>query len=537
MPASLILDGHSLTPKDLLSLSHGTRRIEISDSALKEVRKSRAVIDRIVESGEVVYGVNTGFGLFSDVIVCDLGKLQSNLIRSHAAGTGGPLSKERTRMLLALRINVLCRGHSGVSSETLLGLVEAFNRDCISFVPEKGTVGASGDLAPLAHLVLGLMGEGLMWSVGENFLAASTVLETQGLPPLVLSAKEGLALINGTQLISVFLAEAVCRAEILVRTADVACALSLECLKGTPAAFHPKIHESRGHKGQGLVAARIRSLLSDTATNSSSLPSPTLTSPQIGQPSQLHQSHGYRGKIQDAYSLRCAPQVHGIVNDTLEFVRSIIQIELNSSTDNPMVFASDGDLVISGGNFHGEYPAKAADFLAIAVAELGQISERRIERLVNPQLSGGLPAFLVQDGGLNSGFMIAHCTAAALVSENKVLVHPASVDSISTSAAKEDHVSMGGFAARKLVEIIENVETVLAIELLAACQALEFHRPLKTTRVLEAVHEAVRRKVDKWDCDRFMAPDIEVLKDMVKEGVIWGAVEQVIGAYEAVHTV
>ena len=518
-------------------------------------------------------------------------------------------------MLLALRVNVLAKGHSGVSPETLDKLLLAFNHDCLSVVPQKGTVGASGDLAQLSHLALGLMGEGLMWAPDGSIGDAATILAKAGLTPLKLGAKEGLAMINGTQLITSLGAEAVERAANVSLCADVAVALSLEALKGTPQAYHASIHSARPHKGQILVAARLRALL------------------QPENPSEIFKSHRFSGRVQDAYSLRCAPQVHGVVNDTIEFVSSVLTTEMNSATDNPMVFtgtlgdewvnltskdaggvssisppapspstvssssssssstAADeapkspvritgkrrrkddahdtlesaqeeirrlrrllarrtqvqqrprgvsfhdtyrggGGFIISGGNFHGEYPSKMLDYLAIAVSELGSISERRLERLVNPALSE-LPAFLVADGGINSGFMIAHCTSAALVSENKGLCHPASVDSISTSGAKEDHVSMGGFAARKVIEVVNNVETIIAIEIAAACQALEFFNGLKTTEPLQAVYNLVRKGTKPWDNDRVMQPVIEAVAELVRSGKIAATVEGYIS--ESAH--
>nr|CAD7585848.1 unnamed protein product [Timema genevievae] len=403
-------------------------------------------------------------------------ELQYNLIRSHAAGVGTPLSPEKTRMLLALRINVLAKGHSGISLNTLNTLIAAFNASCLSMVPEQGSVGASGDLAPLAHLALGLLGEGEMWSPKTGWENANKVLEAHGLKPLKLSAKEGIALINGTQLITSLGAEAVERAYIIALQADVVAALTLEVLKGTSRAFDSDVQLIRPHKGQIEVARRLRALLHSEM-----------------YPSQIAESHRFCNRVQDAYTLRCCPQVHGIVHDTIDFVEGVITVEINSGTDNPIVFADRGE-IISAGNFHGEYPAKALDYLAVGVHELASMSERRIERLVNPALSE-LPAFLVKDGGLNSGFMLAHCTAAALVSENKVLCHPASVDSLSTSAGTEDHVSMGGYAARKSLQVLDNVERVIAIELLAACQAIEFLRPLKTTVPLEEVYNVIRNSI------------------------------------------
>uniref|UniRef100_A0A8C7H300 Histidine ammonia-lyase n=1 Tax=Oncorhynchus kisutch TaxID=8019 RepID=A0A8C7H300_ONCKI len=388
-----------------------------------------------------VYGITTGFGKFARTVipVHKLKELQENLVRSHSAGVGNPLSPERTRMLLALRINVLAKGYSGISLETLHRMIQAFNASCLSFVPEKGTVGASGDLAPLSHLALGLMGEGKMWSPKSGWADAKYVLEAHGLKPISLKPKEGLALINGTQMITSLGAEAVERAQAIARQADIIAAITLEVLKGTSKAFDSDIHALRPHPGQIEVAMRFRALLDSDH-----------------HPSEIAESHRFCDRVQDAYTMRCCPQVHGIVNDTIDFTQKIINTEINSATDNPMVFAERGE-TISGGNFHGEYPAKALDFLAIGVHELAAISERRIERLCNPSLSE-LPAFLVNEGGLNSGFMIAHCTAASLVSENKVLCHPSSVDSLSTSAATEDHVSMGGWAARKALRVVEHVE-------------------------------------------------------------------------------
>ncbi|XP_060745224.1 histidine ammonia-lyase-like isoform X2 [Tachysurus vachellii] len=500
------IDGNSLTTADLVCLGKGFCKIKLSPEAEERVIRAENVIEKILSENQVVYGVNTGFGKFAQTVVRkdQLKELQENLVRSTSAGVGPPLSPERTRMLLALRINVLAKGHSGISLETLQKMVLAFNASCLSWVPEQGTVGASGDLAPLAHLALGLMGEGRMWSPQTGWTDAMTVLEGHGLTPISLKPKEGISLINGTQMISSLGAEAVERAEAISRQADVIASLTVEMLKGTNKAFDMDVHVVRPHPGQILVAQRFRSLLHSDFF-----------------PSEIADEKSYKG-VQDAYTLRCCPQVHGITNDTISFVKCILNTELNSATDNPLVFPERG-ITISAGNFHGEYPAKALDFLAIGVHELGSISERRIERLCNPSLSN-LPAFLVKDGGLNTGFMMAHCTAAALVSENKVLCHPASVDSLSTSAATEDHVSMGGWAARKALKVVEHVEQVLAIELLTACQALEFHRPLKTTAPLEKVYELLRSVVRPWDKDRVMSSDIEEAHKLVLEEKVWEAV-------------
>uniref|UniRef100_A0A3Q4M228 Histidine ammonia-lyase n=1 Tax=Neolamprologus brichardi TaxID=32507 RepID=A0A3Q4M228_NEOBR len=493
------LDGNSLTSTDLINLGRGLYKIKLTPEAERKVVQSRELLDTIVKENKVVYGITTGFGKFARTVI--------------PVSVGNPLSPERTRMLLALRINVLAKGHSGVSLETLQAMIQAFNASCLSFVPEKGTVGASGDLAPLSHLALGLMGEGKMWSPTSGWADAKYVLEAHGLKPISLKPKEGLALINGTQMITSLGAEAVERAQAIAQQADIIAALTLEVLKGTTKAFDSDIHALRPHPGQIEVAQRFRSLLDSDH-----------------HPSQIAESHRFCDRVQDAYTMRCCPQVHGIANDTIAFVQNIINTEINSATDNPMVFAERGE-TISGGNFHGEYPAKALDFLAIAVHELASISERRIERLCNPSLSE-LPAFLVNEGGLNSGFMIAHCTAAALVSENKVLCHPSSVDSLSTSAATEDHVSMGGWAARKALRVIEHVEQVLAIELLAACQGIEFLRPLRTTTPLEKVYELVRSVVKPWIKDRFMSPDIEAVHRLLLDQKVWNVAKPYIEKYQ-----
>uniref|UniRef100_A0AAF6Z2C7 Histidine ammonia-lyase n=1 Tax=Bos taurus TaxID=9913 RepID=A0AAF6Z2C7_BOVIN len=505
----IALDGDSLTTEDLVSLGKGHYKIKLTPTAEKRVQKSREVIDRIVEEKTVVYGITTGFGKFARTVipVSKLEELQFNLVRSHSSGVGKPLSPERCRMLLALRINVLAKGYSGISLGTLKQVIEVFNASCLPYVPEKGTVGASGDLAPLSHLALGLIGEGKMWSPKSGWADAKYVR-------LIIAS--GLALINGTQMITSLGCEAVERASAIARQADIVAALTLEVLKGTTKAFDTDIHAVRPHRGQVEVAFRFRSLLDSDH-----------------HPSEIAESHRFCDRVQDAYTLRCCPQVHGVVNDTIAFVKNIITTEINSATDNPMVFASRGE-TISGGNFHGEYPAKALDYLAIGVHELASISERRIERLCNPSLSE-LPAFLVAEGGLNSGFMIAHCTAAALVSENKALCHPSSVDSLSTSAATEDHVSMGGWAARKALRVIEHVEQVLAIELLAACQGIEFLRPLKTTTPLEKVYDLVRSVVRPWIKDRFMAPDIEAAHRLLVEQKVWEVAAPYIEKYRMEH--
>lgn len=508
-PDVVVLDGDSLSIEQLIQIGYQNYKVDVAPHALERVLRGRKVIDDIVDSGKVVYGINTGFGNFADVHITPdkVEELQENLIRSHCAGVGKPLSTYRTRMLMALRINVLVKGHSGVTGDTLNRFIAALNNNCLPWVPEKGTVGASGDLAPLAHLALGLMGEGKMWNPSsQTHQDAIKVLEEHNLQCVHLRAKEGLALINGTQLITALGAEAIYRAANAACTADIVSAMTVEALKGTVVAFDPRIHMVRPHTGQGLVAKRIRALLHSDA-----------------HPSAIAVDHRDCGKVQDSYTLRCTPQVHGIVHDTIEFVSRIITTEMNSATDNPMVFTNP-DSVISGGNFHGEYPAKSMDYLAIGIHEIANISERRIERMVNGQLSG-LPPFLTREGGLNSGFMIAHCTAAAVTSENKTLCHPASIDTISTSAAKEDHVSMGGWASRKALLVVENVETVVGIELLIACQAFDLLRPLVSTEALEKVHATVRQVISTMQRDRYMAADIEAAVGLVRSGKVYDAVQ------------
>jgi histidine ammonia-lyase len=494
---ALTLTGNDLSITDLQAVAAGAA-VQFSDSAVTAMLASRAVVDGAVARGEVVYGVNTGFGNFADVRIgaTDLEALQRNLVRSHAAGVGPTLPIPETRALMVLRANVLAKGYSGARVETAQLLIDCLNRGIHPHVPEQGSVGASGDLAPLAHVALLLIGEGLCDVEGQTMKAADA-LAAALLKPVTLAAKEGLALINGTQLMTGIAGLALLEAETLARTADVVAAMTVDALLGTDVAFDPRIHAARPHAGQAASARNLRRLLAGSA---------------------LRESHRNCGRVQDAYSLRCAPQVHGAARDALAFVRRTVEIEMNSATDNPMVFA-ESSVLLSGGNFHGEPVAMAADFLAIAVAELGGISERRIERLVNPTLSG-LPAFLTEDGGLRSGFMMAHVTAAALASENKSLAHPASVDSITTSANKEDHVSMGPIAARKARSVVANVRRILAIEALAAAQAIEFHRPLKTSAALENVHAVLRQAVPRYDADRIMGPEIEAAAELVRDGAL-----------------
>jgi histidine ammonia-lyase len=506
----VVLDGARLTLEEVEAVARDRRAVALDPAARARVGRARAVVDAAVARGEVVYGVTTGFGNFADVVIPRerLGELQLNLVRSHAAGVGAMLEEAETRALMLLRANVLAKGFSGVRPETLDLLIAMLDAGVHPLVPEQGSVGASGDLAPLAHLALALIGEGSCRLDGQA-RPSLEALRRAGLAPVVLEAKEGLALINGTQLMAAITALALAEAWRLARTADVTGSLTLDALKGTDVAFDPRIHAARPHPGQGASARNLRRLL---------------------QGSAIRDSHRGCGQVQDAYSLRCIPQVHGAVRDALGFVSQLVGVEINAATDNPMVFAETDEL-LSGGNFHGEPVALAADVLAIAAAELGSIAERRIERLVNPALSG-LPAFLTREGGLNSGLMLAQVTAAALASENKTLAHPASVDSIPTSANKEDHVSMGVTAARKASRAVANTRRILAIEAIAACQALEFHRPLETSPPLRAAYHRLRARIPPLERDRVLAPDIEESAEMVRAGALAAEAASVCGTLE-----
>ncbi|MBK8726756.1 MAG: histidine ammonia-lyase [Holophagaceae bacterium] len=489
------LDGRSLTAPALARIAAG-EAVALDPEALARVAENRGVIDRILVEGRTVYGVNTGFGQFATVVIPpdQLRQLQLNLVRSHAAGVGEPLPRPQTRALMAARINCLLKGFSGIRPEPLHLLAECLNRDVLPVVPCQGSVGASGDLAPLAHVALLLVGEGEAWAAsGPGTRPGGEALRAAGLAPVVLEAKEGLALINGTQLITALGCLAVAELRRLVPQAEAIAALSLEALRGSRAAFDPRIHDARPHPGQLAAAARMRELLGET--------------------SAIAESHKDCHRVQDAYSLRCIPQVHGVARDALDFAGAILERELNSATDNPMIFTETNESR-SGGNFHGQYPAFACDLLAIACADLASISERRQERMVNPAYSD-LPAFLTTRGGLESGFMMAHVTSAALVSELKGLAHPASVDSIPTSAGKEDHVSMGPIAARKLLRAVDGLENVLAIE---ARMALEGVRlvGLAPAPGLQPLLEKLAAACPPWE-DRPMAPEIEASRRALRE--------------------
>ena len=503
---ALILDGRSLTLADIEAVSIENRRVEIAPDGRVRMAASRVTIEDILDAGQTVYGVNTGFGKLSDVRIPheSLAQLQTNLVRSHAGGVGNPLSEPEVRAMLLLRANVLAKGFSGNRPELVDLLVAMLNAGVHPVIPEKGSVGASGDLAPLAHLALVVIGEGEAFYRGER-LRGGDGLNCAGLIPLQLAAKEGLALLNGTQAMTAVGALAIARARRLVRLADVAGAMSLDSLKGTPAAFDPRIHEARPHAGQVAAAAHLVALL---------------------EGSQIRESHReHCSRVQDAYCLRCMPQVHGAVRDVLAHVAGVLETEAGSATDNPLVFPplpgeDEGCAhVLSGGNFHGAPLAYAFDYAAIALTDLGGITERRIDRLLNPDINEGLPAFLSTDPGLSSGFMIAQIVAAALINECQVLAAPSSTGNIPTDGGKEDHVSMGMTGALKLRQIVENVERIVAIELMCAAQALEFRRPLESSPQLERMHAAVRAVVPRLEQDRVLAPDINALAGAVRNGV------------------
>jgi histidine ammonia-lyase len=504
----IALDGSSLTLDALMAVARDGAAVTLDPAARARVEAARAVVDRKAAADAPVYGINTGFGSLADVRIPheQLEQLQVNLLRSHSAGVGDPLPVFAVRAMMALRANVLAKGYSGIRTETLDQLIALLNHGVHPVVPSRGSVGASGDLAPLAHLALVLIGEGLVLhppappgpaAPGMAPMPAMAALRHAGLAPIRLAPKEGLALINGTQASTGVLALAVDQALRVARTADIVAALSLDVLKGSIHPFEPRIHAPRPFAGQRASAANLLALVEGSAIN---------------------KSHEFCGRVQDAYSLRCAPQVHGAVREALTFVRTIVEVESNAATDNPMVFADSGDIV-SGGNFHGAPIGLAADTLAIAVTHLATISERRIERLTNPALSG-LPAFLTEHGGLHSGLMMVQVTAAALASELKAIAHPASVDTIPTSANKEDHVSMSMAAALKAAQAVHLATHVVAIEALCAAQGLDLLRPLTSSPSLERVAGAIRRRVPRLVEDRPPAPDIAAIAALIETGAL-----------------
>ncbi len=494
------LDGRSLTLDQLLVIADGHETVALDADAVRAVDAARAVVDRYATGETPVYGINTGFGSLAEVKIpaSALGELQRNLLRSHAAGVAEPLPVRAVRAMMVLRANVLAKGYSGVRRATLESLLEAVNRRVHPVVPSRGSVGASGDLAPLAHLALVLIGEGRATVADETqVLSGSDALAHVGLAPVELAAKEGLALINGTQASAAVASLALLGAERLARAADITAALSIDGLRGSFHPFEPRLHTPRPYPGQQASASNLMRLLQNSAIN---------------------KSHENCGRVQDAYSMRCAPQVHGAARDALDYVRRTLAVEANAATDNPMVFADDGDIV-SGGNFHGAPIGLAADVIVLALAQLATIAERRADRLVNPALSG-LPPFLTRDSGLHSGYMMAQVTAAALVSELKTLAHPASTDTIPTSANREDHVSMSMAAALKAQRALELATRVVAIELLLACQAIDLLHPLTTSPALASVQEFIRAHVPTLDRDRPPAPDIEWIAVAIAEGAL-----------------
>ncbi|GIU95161.1 MAG: histidine ammonia-lyase [Gaiellaceae bacterium] len=507
VPDTVVLSGEALTISEVWEVSVHGAPVELAPEALERMRASRALLESM--HGEHTYGVNTGFGRFvSEHVPDELSEeLQLRLLRSHACGVGAPYPDEVVRAAMLLRANALAKGYSGARVETVRLLVECVNRGVLPVVPSQGSVGASGDLAPLAHLALPLVGEGEAVVDGER-LPGAEALRRVGLEPIRLASKEGLSLVNGTQFMLAMAALGVVRARRLAATADLACALSLEALQGSRTSFTPAVHRARPLKGQQDAAANVWRLLEGSA---------------------IIESHRWCDKVQDAYALRCAPQVHGACRDLLDYVAATVAVELNAATDNPLVLLEER-AIVSAGNFHGQPLAFALDALAMAVAELASISERRVERLVNPSLSEGLPPFLVEEGGLNSGFMIPQYVAAALVSENKVLAHPASVDSIPTSAGQEDHVSMGNAAGLKALRVLENAEHALAIELLAGAQAIEFLAPLEPGEGVRAVHDAVRELSPRLEEDRSLAADIARVAAAIRSGEILAAAEREVGA-------
>jgi histidine ammonia-lyase len=504
--SSIELTGEDLTLDDVWNIAMDRATATLSPLAHDRMRLARELLESI--QGEHTYGVNTGFGRFVSAHIPDelTEELQVRLLRSHACGVGEPYPDEIVRAALLLRANTLAKGYSGARIETVELLLACLNRGVLPVVPSRGSVGASGDLAPLAHLALPLIGEGEAWFEG-NQLGGGDALRRAGLEPIRLASKEGLSLVNGTQFMSAMAALGIVRGRRLAQVADLACALSLEALQGSRSSFQAAIHKTRPLVGQRDAAANIWRLLEGSA---------------------IIESHRWCDKVQDAYSLRCAPQVHGACRDLLAYVEATVGVELNAATDNPLVLLEEEEIV-SNGNFHGQPLAFALDALAMAVAELANISERRTERLVNPSLSDGLPPFLVSEGGLNSGFMIPQYVAAALVSENKVLAHPASVDSIPTSAGQEDHVSMGNAAGLKALRVLENAEQTLAIELLAGTQAVEFLAPLTPGHGVQATHDVIRSLSPRLVEDRSLGSDIERVAAEIRSGAVVELVEREAG--------
>jgi histidine ammonia-lyase len=498
-------DGMSLD--DLVAIAREGYKVRLTKKSEERIINTRKMIEMWVKEERVIYGVTTGFGALSDVTISrkDTQSLQQNILMSHAAGVGGLLDNETVRAVMALRIKDLARGHSGICLETVSHIIALLNRGICPVVPEKGSVGASGDLAPLAHLCLVLIGKGEAFYEGQR-LSGIEALQKCGLNPLTLKAGEGLALVNGTQVMTAIGGLSIYDAIKLSKMTDISAAMSLEVLMGSKTEFDKRIHQVRPHPGQAAAADNMDRITRD---------------------SEIISSHKDCSRIQDAYTLRCSPQVHGASKDAIMYAKKVIETEMNSSTNNPLIFSESQEFLL-GGNFHGQPVALALDFLCMAISELANISERRIERLVNPQLSG-LPAFLVSDGGLNSGFMLAQYTAASLVSENKVLSHPACVDSIPTSANKEDHVSMGTISARKLREIVRNTEYVIAIELLCGAQAMDLFTNMKPGEGTLIAYNIIRNEIPHLEKDRIISKDIETMVRLMRSGTILEKIEKVVG--------
>jgi len=536
-PVKIIIDGQSASIERVWQVAYGGRghaqghgsryghlhhhesghdhahvTVELSGAAREKMQDSRAYIEKRVQDGEVIYGVNTGFGAFSSVRISDseIEQLQRNLIRSHSCGVGEPFSIPETRAIMYLRANALANGHSGIRPRVVEKILEFLNHDIVPVIPSQGSVGASGDLAPLSHLALAIIGEGQAWKDGRP-VSVGELLTEYGIKPLELQAKEGLSMINGCQVMTAVGLLNAYEARRLLWMADLAGAMTLEAMKGTRTAFDPLIAAVRPHYGEAQTARNLMKLLGST--------------------SPIADSHKDCGRVQDAYSLRCMPAVHGAAKNTLRRALETLEIEANSSTDNPLVFSQEGK-ILSCGNFHGEPAAFVLDYLAIAIGAMASMSECRIEKLINPAMSG-LPAFLAPQGGLNSGHMIVQVAAASLVSENKILAHPASIDSIPTSADKEDHVSMGTIAARKFGSVVRNAENIVAMELLSASQALDLLKPLEAAGAVKPAHELIRTRVPFAHEDRVFSTDIETIKSMIRSDEILNCVRGAVGELES----
>ena len=506
------LTGDNITIDEVFRVSQALEKVGLSDNSRKKMLQSREYIEGRINSGEVIYGVNTGFGHFSDVKISQeqIIELQKNLIRSHCMGVGDPFSKEETRAILFLRANALARGHSGVRPIVVETLLNFLNNDIIPVIPQKGSVGASGDLAPLSHLALSIIGEGFVWGDEDKPVATSQLLKAKNVQPLELQAKEGLSMINGCQVMTAVGLLNLYKARRLMWLADLSGAMTLEALLGSRKAFDPLISATRAHPGEAKTARNILKIM--------------------GKTSPIAESHLECGRVQDAYSLRCMPAVHGAAKDSFRHVLRVLETEANSSTDNPLVFAEDNK-ILSCGNFHGEPVAYVLDFAAIAMSGIGNISECRIEKMINPSMSG-LPAFLAPNGGLNSGHMIVQVSAASLVSENKILSHPASVDSIPTSADKEDHVSMGTIAARKFGSIVDNVENIVAMEMLSSTQALDILKPLEPAAGVKSIFDLIRTQVPFAQTDRIFSEDVKMIKNMISNNLIYQTLKESVGELE-----